>query len=252
MGRQYMKKAVLVVASLALLAVLGALTWKFAGRPADVVLMIVGTFLAAWAGGWAAFRAERNTRNDAEKQSRISAANRALFTVATLFNVFNNLRQHYIDAGNVRDRANRTLDVDSPQSGMMQEIHFDFDSLNYFLACDGDVSSMALMELQVLEWHYHVLVNTVELRAAAIVGLHRAIAAKPMVNASPDAIKAFFAAEWRRLDAITDQFILLVDDGISKTKQMNTKMQVALQSQYPSQSFLQINFEQKPQIPPVD
>jgi len=38
-----------------------------------------------------------------------------------------------------------------------------------------------------------------------------------------------------------------VDEGIAATKKMDTQMQVALQSVFPGQSFLQIRFVEKPQ-----
>src|SRR2546427_2893059 len=137
----------------------------FLDKTIEQFSLIAGTFVAAWAGGWAAFSAERRTRDEMERKSRISAANKALFVVATMYNVFDNLRQFYIDKGNLRQDPNRALAIDSPQPGMMQVLHFDFDALNYFLDVDGATSSMALMELQLLDWHYQLLINTVELRA---------------------------------------------------------------------------------------
>lgn len=223
--------------------------WKYPEKSGDQIINILGTFVAAWAGGWAAFSAERMTRDDAERKSRISAANKALFTIATMFNVFENLRQFYIDADNLREDQYRALNMDSPQPGMMQALHFDFDSLNFFLDQEGDVSSMALMELQLLDWRNQLVINTVELRAKATDDLHKAIQTKPVANSTPDVIKTLYSAEYKKLAALTDQLIQEVDAGIDLTKKMDATMQTALQLQFPGQNFLQINFVEKPQTP---
>lgn len=213
----------------------------------DQIPVVVATFVAAAAGGWAAFTAERRTREEAERKSRISAANKALFVIATMFNVFDNLRQFYIDAGDFRRSPNRVLMIDSPQPGMMQPLNFDFDSLNYFLEPDGDVSSMALMELQTLDWHYHLLVNTVELRASATEELHKAIkraASAAFIDA--EAAKGLAPSEYFKSEALTDQFIQLVDEGVRQTKGMYEAMHAALAQQFPTQNFLQVKFAAKP------
>lgn len=212
--------------------------------------LMVGTFVAAWAGGWAAFNAERRTRDNAERKSRISAANKALFVIATMYNVFDNLRQFYIDKGDLRQHPHRALIIDSPQPGMMQILHFDFDALNYFLDTEGDIASMALMELQLLDWHYQLLVNTIELRAKAAEDLHKAIQAKNVGNLELDGVKTIFPIEYRKSAALTDQLIQLVDEGINLTKAMDRKMQIALQQQFSGQSFVQIKFAEKPQNQP--
>ena len=206
----------------------------------DIGTTLVGTFVGAWAGGWAAFRGERRTRERVERNSRISAANKALFTIATMYNSLDNLRQFYIEAH--RNDPNRALTMNSPQPGMMQALHFDFDSINYFLDQEGEACSMALMELQVLDWHYQIVVNTAELRAKAGDELHQAIRANPIANPNLETIKAVYAAEYGRLAALTDQLIEVVDEGIAMTRQANDKMQKALQLQFPEQSLLQIKF----------
>ena len=218
-------------------------------KAVEQIGLIAATFVAAWAGGWAAFSAERNTRSEAERKARISAANKALFVIATMYNVFENLCRFYIDKGNLRNNPNRALMMDSPQPGMMEKLHFDFDELSYFLDAEGDVSSMALMELQVLDWHFQMLINTIELRAMAAEDLHKAIRAQPISNLTADSVPALYQMEYKKSLALTDQLIEFVDAGIKLTKEMNEKMKVALQQQFPGQGFLQINFAEKADSP---
>ncbi len=216
----------------------------FSDKFYEFAVTAIVTGIAAWAGGWAAFSSERKTREGAERKSRISAANKALFTIATMFNALDNLRQFYIDIDGLRQNPDRALLMDSPQPGMMQAIHFDFDSINYFLDQGGAECSMTLMELQVLDWHFQMVVNTVELRSKAVEDLHKAI---EFQLPTLESIKVTHDKEYHKLAALTEQMIEQVDEGIAITKRLNAMMQNALQLQFPGQDFLQINFVKKPQ-----
>jgi hypothetical protein len=85
--------AVIVVA----LMFAGVLIYTHNDKSVELIVSVFGTFIAAWAGGWAAFNAERKTCEQAERNARLSNANKALYTIATMFNVFDNLRRFYID-----------------------------------------------------------------------------------------------------------------------------------------------------------
>jgi hypothetical protein len=224
----------------------GVLVYVHSDKYVELIVTVFGTFIAAWAGGWAAFSSERKTREQAERNARISAANKALFAIATMFNVFDNLRQFYIDHEGLRQSDRRAYQMDSPQPGMMQPLRFDFDSLNYLLDQDGELCSMALVELRVLDWHHQALVNTVELRAIAHDDLRKAVLSKDAAEITPDMLPTMFKAEYTKLASLTDQFIKQVDEGIVATKRMDNQLQIALQSIFPGQSFLQIRFAQKP------
>ncbi|SDY67679.1 hypothetical protein SAMN04515617_11913 [Collimonas sp. OK242] len=234
-----------IVVILAAFIFSGVLIYTHHDRYVDLIVTVFGTFVAAWAGGWAAFSAERKTRDEAERNIRISSANKALFTIATMFNVFDNLRQFFIDHEDIRQSEDRAFLMDSPQPGMMQSLHFDFDSLNYFLDQDGELCSMALVELRVLDWHHQALLNTVELRAVAHDDLRKAVLSKNIPNLTHESLQTIFRAEYAKLAALTDQFIRQVDEGIATTKKMDNQMQIALQSIFPGQSFVQIRFAQK-------
>lgn len=211
-------------------------------KAVDLLGVTVATFVAAWAGGWAAFRAERETQDINRKNSRISAANKAIFKIATAYTVFENLRQHYIDFNAVRNDPDRALKMDSPQPGMLSEIKFNFDELSFFLDQPGNISSDVLMELMMFEWQYQVLFQTIEHRAKASEELHTAMQARPVANLEPDGIKTIYPVPYQKLDATTTQMIESVDAGLINAKEVNRKLQLALQQLFPEQSFLQINF----------
>ena len=88
--------------------------------------------------------------------------------------------------------------------------------------------------------------NVVELRAEAHEDLRNAVFSKNIQNLTQESMQTIFRAEYSKLAALTDQFIMQVDEGIALTVRMNTQMQVALQSVFPGQSFLQIKFAEKP------
>jgi hypothetical protein len=163
-----------------------------------------------------------------------------------MFSTFENLRQFYIDKDKARDNPYKALFMDSPQQGMMQTIHFDFDSISYFLDQDGDICSMTLMELQLLDWHYQLISNTAELRAKAFDELHKMFKETHLSIDDYETIKALYFTDYNKLDLLTDQFIELVDEGINITKLSYSQMQAALKEQFSNQAFLQINFEEKP------
>lgn len=219
-----------------------------AGHLPDKLVELMGiaiaTLIAAWAGGWAAFKAERETQNSNRRAERISAANKAIFSIATAYTAYENLRQYAIDMDGVRDDIDRALKMDSPQAGMMKGITFNFDELSFFLDQPGETGSTALMELMLFEWQYQVLLQTIESRAQAFEELHIAIQSNPLGNHSPAAVKTRFPAQYAKLDALTNQLIEHVDTGLTSAKEINRKMQLALQCQFPGQSFLQINFQQ--------
>lgn len=208
----------------------------------NIVGVAVATFVAAWAGGWAAFGAERRTQEINRMNSRISAANKAVFTIATAHTVFENIKEHFIDANDVRSDPQRALRMDSPQSGMLSNIEFDFDELGYFLDHAEDICAAALKELMEFEWQYRILFQSVEQRAKAWEDLHMAILANPIANLSDESIKTIYVLPYRRLDSATTQMIESVEDGLKSAQSVYLTMQKALKCQFPDQVFLQINF----------
>ena len=110
---------ILIVLGIVISLLLTIMEWKNVEKPVDLAITVAATFVAAWAGGWAAFSAERKTRDDAELDARISAANKALFTIATMFNAFDNLRRFYFAAdGQQYDPKQNAITIDSPLPGM--------------------------------------------------------------------------------------------------------------------------------------
>lgn len=200
------------------------------------------TFVAAWAGGWAAFGAERNTRAQELRRARITAANRAIFKIAQLYNIYENLRKFYVDKDGARNDPLRAIKMDSPQPGMMKEVTFNFDDLSHFLDHPGSVASQTLMELQVFDWHYQVVRNTVELRVQALSELRQAMRERRMANLTFESLQTFYADEFRKAASLADQMIEVVDAGIRSASDIYRKMQEALQLQFPGESFLKVNF----------
>ncbi len=200
------------------------------------------TFLAAWAGGWAAFSAERKTRDQKEWDARISATNRAIFKIAQIYEVYGNLREFFIRGSETRNDPDRALKMNSPQPGMLSAIKFNFDELSFLLDMPGSTDMSVVMDLMRLEWRYQVLTATVDLRARAADDLHRIMRQRPLANLQPGGAAMFYRQEYDKATALTDQLIDLVSDGLEHTKDVNQKFQSTLRLRFPGQSFLQINF----------
>ena len=141
--------------------------------------------------------------------------------------------------------------MDSPQAGMLSRVGFNFDELGFFLDSPGESCSTALMELMTFEWQFQVLRQTVEDRARAFDDLHTNLQVNPVANMNLMFIQTRFPALYQKLDATTNQLIASVDYGIQASKDINQKLQLALQQQFPGQSFLQIKFMQSEMPSPV-
>lgn len=231
----------LIVASLFLAAVLVAVHYE---RWAELLVSVAGTFISAWAGGWAAFRAERETRAEAERNARISSANKAIFALAMMFNMFENLRQFYIDREGARTNPMKAIVMDSPQPGMLQPVRIDHDSLAFLLDQAGDECSMALAGLRMLDWRQQVALSTVETRAAASSELRQSMKERPVANWTPETLPNLYPAEYGRLASLTDQFVEQVDESINAIREAEVALQRALQTIFPGQSFVQVRFGQ--------
>jgi len=221
-------------------------TAEYSGKALEALSVLFTTLIGAWAGAAAAFYSERKAREGKETASRISAANKAVFAIAQMYMVLENLREFYIDKDNARRDPNRALKMDSPQPGMVKEIGFNFDELSFFLDQPGNSSAQILMELMLLEWKYQIVHQTVELRANAIGELRREMQARPLANINQigvDGIRQFYNAPYMRVESLTDQFSTVVDDGIKTTRETNANLQKSLEGLFTGQGFLQINFQ---------
>ncbi len=211
----------------------------------ELLVTMIATGIAAYVGGWAAFGAERERRAEEELKKQVSASNKAIFVAFTIYESLDNLRKYYIDKNGTRHSKFRAINMDSPQAGMMQCVSFDFDSLNFFLDADDDISASTLMELQVLDWHFRMVINTVELRARAVEELHKAMLAQPVVNITPENIQTVYSSHFMKLSALTDQFVTMVDDGIILAKKADDRLRAALALQFPKQDFLRVNYAER-------
>lgn len=231
-----------VILSVVCLYYVGRLVVEHPDKAPELLVTMIATGIAAYVGGWAAFGAERERRAEEELKKRVSASNKAIFVAFTIYEALDNLRKYCIDKNGARTSKFRALTIDSPQAGMMQSVSFDFDSLNFFLDAEDDVSATTLMELQVLDWHFQMVRNTVELRARAAEELHNAMLAHYNENIAPETIQAVYGTHFKNLSTLTDQLVAMVDDGIVLAKKVDGRLRAALAHQFPNQDFLQVNY----------
>ena len=204
-----------------LLMMTGAFFIEYSNKVPELIITVIVTGIAAWAGGAAAFRAERTTREINLRNKQISAANRAIFKLDQLFNLYLNLKESMVDP--CRSDEHRFRTMDSPQPGMLPVITFNFDELSFLLDRPGEGLKL-LEELLVLEWKYQVLMITVDHRARfleAYVRGHDLLA----INA---------------LTASTNQMIENIDLVPAAAKKAYLLFCSVLTETFPGQTFLRI------------
>jgi hypothetical protein len=205
---------------------------------------LAATCIGAWAGGAAAFRTERTTREKAERTTHIAAANKAIFKLSVMFHFMENIRESYIDKDNMRRNPQRAVKMDSPQSGMVTPLHFNLDELAYLLDERGEKGGNALMKLTELDLRFHVALTTIELRAKAREDLEIAKQAHHVENAT--IYDKIFSAEYGRLSAATEQLISGVDDGLAEAREAYADFCSALLEHFPRESFVEVRFPENP------
>ncbi len=190
-------------------------------KVSELIITVIVTGIAAWAGGAAAFRAERTTREINLRNKQISAANRAIFKLDQLFNLYLNLKESMVDPS--RNDEHRFRTMGSPQPGMLPLITFNFDELSFLLDRPGEGLKL-LEELLVLEWKYQVLMITVD---------HRARFLEAYVRSQDNrAINA--------LTASTNQMIENIDLVPAAAKKAYLLFCSVLTETFPGQAFLRI------------
>lgn len=242
----------LLVAALSVLCLyyVATLVLEHPEKAPELIVTMIATGIAAYAGGWAAFGAERERRAEEEVKKRVSASNKAIFVAFMIYESLDNLRQYCIDKDGARTHKFRALMIDSPQAGMMQSVSFDFESLDFFLDANDEVSATTLMELQVLDWHFQMVRSTVEQRARAVEELHNVMVAQHNPNIAPENIPTVYGDHFKKLSALTDQLVKLVDDGLVLARKADGQLRAALAAQFPKQEFLRVNYVQ--QAPAVE
>ena len=210
------------------------------GQDSSRLIIEMGTtFVAAGAGGWAAFSAERRTQEDNKRNVNISAANKAIFTISLVNATFKNLELYIKDFRSDKDK-DRALEMDSPQPGMLSEIKFNFDELSFFLDQPGEVDASVLMDLMGCQWRYHELLETIEHRAKAREDLHKEMKQRPIGNLSQVGIAKAYPGEYRKLDATTTEMVEGVDAGLKSAKEIYQKLRMTLNLIFPEQDFLKV------------
>ena len=202
---------------------------------------LVATSAAAWAGGWAAFRAERNTQEINKRNSRLSYANKAIFQISQAYEMMENLRRYYIVADNWRNDPDRALKMNSPQPGMMARIEFNFDELSFLLDQKGDAPA-ALQALMIFDWQLRVLHETIEQRARAREQLELVIQQIPALAKSAEAIRGVAHVPYAKLEAHTDQMIESVDSGLITAIAVYGQLQAICAEIILGQTILRVNF----------
>jgi len=206
------------------------------------LLLMLVTALGAFAGGWAAFSAERRTENQNKIAAHVSAANKAIFQIARLYLICENLNDQFIKGE--RENKLRAVIISSPPKNFVPNFHFAFDELSFLLDFpDNTEAPNLLFELIRYEDNYNILVGTIDARAEAMETFAQTRHTPPVVANAPQNVEVM--PEFRKLQALTDGMITGIDTTITESKRIYDQLRAVLQQHFQGQEFVKWDYTVK-------
>lgn len=211
------------------------------------------TLLAAFLGAWLAYRLQDNSRQRDEANTKISAANKAIFIV---FQQVNSLRLFQMD---FIDPHRRDPGIFISMSPIMQEDHksirYDFDGLNFLL---GTKHKQLLLDLFIEQQRFEAAIQAINYRSELHIQQVQPSLALAGIKEGVDYPGEAFASAlgpllFKTMQRQTEQVIYHVDRTVRSLQEIKTKMQVVFRDLFPNNTFLDFelleNEPNKPQEP---
>ena len=203
------------------------------------------TLVAAFAGSWFAYILSNRDRARNEKDARVAAANRALFTLLRQFNTLYVLKAQIIDPK--RSDALRLVSMRA-LSPLPHDVHVDLDSLNFVLETEH---RQILGELMVADDRFHATIQAINERSI----LHREVV-QPIIKAAgvregdeatPADVESLLGhAVYSELQRATDQAISLVDLTLASTQAIAGQLRDVFLKVYPKRTFIRFEPNEQP------
>lgn len=196
------------------------------------------TLLAAFLGAWLAYRLQDNVRERNERNTNVSAANKALFTVFQQVNSLRLFQMDFIDPY----RGNPAIFIS--MSPIMQEDHkeirYDFDSLNFLL---NTKHKQIVLDLFIEQQRFEAAIKAINYRsdlhlqqvqpALALAGI------KENVDYPAEAFaKALGPLLFKTLQRQTEQVVYHVDRTVKSLEEVKRKMRTIFQELFTGKNFL--------------
>ena len=103
------------------------------------------------------------------------------------------------------------------------------------------------MQLQVLDWHYHMIIAVVDRRAVAMANWAAAASTHPVQPVNIGTMKVVYQYQYDNLKQATDQMVEMVDEGIDLARIADGQIRKALALQFPGQELLKVNYTPGPE-----
>lgn len=231
------------------LPLIGLLLYQISSMFIDKLYEFVATgivtFVAAWAGGWAAFNAERTTRERKEKEDikrrNIVNGNSSIFTLIRMLNKLVGLQRQIIEP--IRDSHSRFLDMPPTAIVEKDDIKLNIENL-YFLLETVDMNLLA--EVIIEEERYRSAIDAINLRSQ--LHLHEV---QPLLehngfvqggNYSFAEIEGMLGQRlYATIILATDQAIDHVDKAVVSIKTVSDKLTASLKKQYPDEKIIKFD-----------
>jgi hypothetical protein len=201
----------------------------------------ITTLIAAFAGAWFAFRFERKHKEADEVRRRIGAANRALYTLYSLWNAMVQIRQEVIDP--YRGRIDAWLNMAASVPGRYERASFEAGELSFLLGMNSPLYADLLLEeqrynaaIQMLGVRTNIVLNEAWLRLAqAGVGLGSARDANEIERILGMDVT-------RKLKVMGEGLVNNVDENVKTIVSVFARLRDAMKAAYPKEKFLDVQF----------
>lgn len=210
------------------------------------------TLLAAFLGAWLAYRLQDNARKSTERNTNISAANKALFTAFQQVNSLRLFQMDFIDP----HRGNPGIFIS--MSPVIQEDHkdirYDFDSLNFLLSTKH---KQIVLDLFIEQQRFEAAIKAINFRSELhIQQVQPAIALagiKEGVDYPAEAFaKALGPLLFKTLQRQTEQVVYHVDRTVKSLEEVKCKMRVIFLELFPDNNFLDFELLESPANTPQE
>lgn len=211
------------------------------------LLAALASFVASFAGAWAAFAFESRRRERETDDRNCAAANRALYTIFNLWNILEQYRKEDLEP--YRGCPDAWLNLAARPSVPLGESKFQVSELLFLLHTDKAEVFATLMQE---EQRFALVIDLIHARSELILNdVYSRLAnagiciGQPMVKEELE--RALGVDVIHKLKHFTEAIYKNVGDDLESLRKVYEIFRQVMKTQYPKRKFLQIEFEVKPQ-----
>ncbi len=199
---------------------------------------VIATLIAAFAGSYLAYHLSARREDRKLRESRVTAGNKALFTLVQQLNRLSNIRNQFIDP--VRQNDARALAMRPVMQVQGTQLRIDFESLDFLL----ELKPHLCMALMLEQDRYETAESIINLRSR----MHHDEVQPALEKAgyvdgggyTPQQFRSMLGERLlTRIVIATDAMIGMVDEAILTSTKMNADLWAVLKEKFPEHKFIQ-------------